>query len=57
MHNTAFELLHLGHTYALHDTADAESVLACLRAPTTGGGSVTIPHKLAVMPYLGECVQ
>eukprot|EP00041_Stephanoeca_diplocostata_P038818 m.1558704 g.1558704 ORF g.1558704 m.1558704 type:complete len:831 (+) comp25273_c0_seq75:371-2863(+) len=54
MHNTAFKLLGLGHTYALHDTSDVNSVIACLQTPTTGGGSVTIPHKLAVMPYLAE---
>lgn len=31
-----------------------ESVIAKLRAPGAGGGSVTIPHKRSVMPYLSQ---
>jgi len=31
-----------------------ESVIAKLTAPGAGGGSVTIPHKQSVMPYLSD---
>ncbi|WFD19787.1 hypothetical protein MCAP1_002023 [Malassezia caprae] len=55
IHNTAFELLGLPHTYALHETATVEaSVHALLRAPDFGGASVTIPHKVDILPLLDK---
>ncbi|KAJ2768498.1 hypothetical protein IWQ57_003514 [Coemansia nantahalensis] len=52
MHNAAFAALGLPHSYALHETADAEDVRAAMAAPDFGGASVTIPLKQAVIPLL-----
>lgn len=53
IHNTAFELLGLPHMYALHETATVDaSVNALIRAPDFGGASVTIPHKVEILPLL-----
>ncbi|KAF1326634.1 3-phosphoshikimate 1-carboxyvinyltransferase, partial [Globisporangium splendens] len=57
MHNAAFQAHGLPlFTYGLHDTTEILEVVARMQAPNTtlGGGSVTIPLKVDVMPYLDE---
>ncbi|KAI5117122.1 hypothetical protein M0805_007969 [Coniferiporia weirii] len=55
LHNAGFEVLGLPHKYALFETAEVDaSIRSLLQSPDFGGASVTIPHKLAVMPLLDE---
>ncbi|GLB40993.1 putative the AROM polypeptide catalyzes 5 consecutive enzymatic reactions in prechorismate polyaromatic amino acid biosynthesis [Lyophyllum shimeji] len=55
LHNTGFEVLGLPHHYDLLETAEVgEEIKASIAAPDFGGASVTIPHKLAVIPLLDE---
>ncbi|CAI5715166.1 unnamed protein product [Peronospora destructor] len=58
MHNAGFESVSLSSlfTYGLHDTMDALEIVKRLQAPNTnlGGGSVTIPLKVAIMEHLDE---
>jgi len=52
LHNTGFESLGLPYKYQLCDTKDIKQVAISLRDKKTGGGSVTIPHKQNIMPFL-----
>ncbi|KZT71160.1 Pentafunctional AroM protein [Daedalea quercina L-15889] len=53
LHNAAFEVLGLPHTYELFETETVgEEIKAALASPDFGGASVTIPFKLDVMPLL-----
>ena len=53
LHNTAFGLLGLPHTYELLETdAVDEQVRFALASPDFGGASVTIPFKRDVMAHL-----
>lgn len=54
LHNTAFEVLGLPHHYGLLETQEAHDkrVLDFIRSSTFGGASVTMPHKLAIIPLL-----
>ena len=54
IHNAGFETNGFKHRYERCDTESADDVLAKLKDPTTGGGSVTIPHKEAVLPFMDE---
>ncbi|EJD07924.1 Pentafunctional AroM protein [Fomitiporia mediterranea MF3/22] len=55
LHSTGFQALGLPHTYSLFETVEVdESIRSLLQSPSFGGASVTIPHKLAVMPLLDE---
>lgn len=55
LHNAGFNALGLPHHYGLHETQEVdESVKQLLRSADFGGASVTIPHKLAIMPLLDE---
>ncbi|SCV70708.1 BQ2448_3470 [Microbotryum intermedium] len=55
IHNTSFETLGLPYRYGLHETTEVDdSVRKIIRAPDFGGASVTIPHKLEIMPLLDE---
>lgn len=55
LHNTAFGLLGLPHEYGLLESGTITNELkAAIRAPNFGGASVTIPHKLEIMPLLDE---
>lgn len=55
IHNTSFQALGLPHVYTLHESAEVDDALAqIVRAPTFGGASVTIPHKLRIMQLLDE---
>jgi pentafunctional AROM polypeptide len=53
LHNTGFEVLGLPHTYNLLETAEVgKEIKAAIAAPDFGGASVTIPHKLDIIPLL-----
>ncbi|KAM0718731.1 hypothetical protein Q7P37_005802 [Cladosporium fusiforme] len=52
LHNTLFNLTGLPHTYHRHETSDVSELKSIIRSPNFGGGSVTIPLKLDVMPLL-----
>ncbi|KAJ8457410.1 hypothetical protein ONZ45_g18323 [Pleurotus djamor] len=55
LHNTAFSLLGLPHTYELFETKEVgEEIKATVTSPDFGGASVTIPYKLDVIPLLDE---
>ena len=55
LHNTAFGLLGLPHHYGLLESATiTDELRAAIRDPAFGGASVTIPHKLEIMPLLDE---
>ena len=52
IHTSGFEANGCCHTYALAETDSVEEVLSLLRAPTTGGGSVTIPLKEVLVRHM-----
>ena len=52
MHNAAFGANGCAHVYGVCETEDVEVVLAELRKPNAGGGSVTIPLKEKLMPHV-----
>lgn len=55
LHNTGFKALGLPHNYSLLETATVNSEIEkVIRSPTFGGASVTIPHKLDIVPLLDE---
>jgi shikimate dehydrogenase len=56
MHNAAFDALGLKWRYSLLPTPPERvgSVLAQIRREGYQGANVTVPHKLAVMPFLDE---
>ena len=55
IHNAAFRALDLNYVYLAFEVSDAGSCLAGMRVtPSFRGMSVTIPHKLSVIPHLDE---
>ena len=53
LHNSGFEVLGLPHKYDLLESAVVgEEIKAAIAAPDFGGASVTIPHKLDIIPLL-----
>jgi shikimate dehydrogenase len=55
IHNAAFRKLGLNFVYLAFPVDDVEGALRGLRAlGNVRGASVTIPHKVAVLPYLDE---
>ena len=55
IHNAAFQKLGLNYVYLAFRVEDLESAIRGIRAlGNIRGFSVTIPHKVAVMPYLDE---
>ncbi len=55
MHNAAFDAAGLNYVYLAFEVEDVGACLAGMRAlPGFRGMSVTIPHKVAVMPHLDE---
>ncbi|KAJ4474406.1 Shikimate dehydrogenase [Lentinula aciculospora] len=55
LHNTAFETLGLPHTYELLETAEVgEDIKNTIASPDFGGASVTIPHKMNIIPSLDQ---
>ena len=55
IHNAAFQHLGLNYVYVAFKVEDVDGALRGVRALTgIRGVSVTIPHKVAVLPYLDE---
>jgi shikimate dehydrogenase len=55
IHNAAFQHLGLNYVYVAFKVEDVDGALRGIRALTGFRGmSVTIPHKVAVLPYLDE---
>lgn len=55
MHNAAFQALGLNYVYLAFHVEDVAGCLAGMRAlPSFRGISVTIPHKMSVMPHLDD---
>lgn len=54
MHNAAFEHLGLNFVYLAFRVEDVEGALRGMRALDLRGFSVTVPHKVAVIPFLDE---
>jgi shikimate dehydrogenase len=55
MHNPGLKAAGLNYVYLAFDVTNVQGCLAGMRAmPNFRGMSVTIPHKMAVMPYLDE---
>jgi hypothetical protein len=55
MHNAAFQSADLNYVYLAFNVTGVQACVAGMRAlPSFRGLSVTIPHKVAVMPYLDE---
>lgn len=54
MQNVGFKLNGKPHVYDRYDTPSVEDVAVKLSLESTGGGSVTIPHKESLVPYLDE---
>jgi pentafunctional AROM polypeptide len=58
MHNTAFQITNLPHTYELVDQQSVQDIVndkdGLWNAPNFGGCSVTIPHKQTIIPHLNE---
>jgi len=54
VHNAAFEKCGINSVYVAFEVKDVEGSVRGIRALGIAGASVTIPHKLAVMPLLDE---
>jgi len=54
LHNAGFEYYHLPYQYKLCDTLDINEVVKTIKYENTLGGSVTIPHKEAIIPFLDQ---
>mmetsp|Transcript_104567 Transcript_104567/g.295868 ORF Transcript_104567/g.295868 Transcript_104567/m.295868 type:complete len:326 (-) Transcript_104567:70-1047(-) len=54
IHNAGFATNGFAHRYERCDTEGVDGVIAKLREETCGGGSVTIPHKESVMPFMAR---
>lgn len=52
LHNTGFKHFGLSKIYSLCDTTDIAKVVEVINSPKTKGGSVTIPHKQAVLEHV-----
>lgn len=54
LHNAAFQELGLNNVYTAFCVSDVESAIRGFRALGIQGVSVTIPHKVSVIPFLDE---
>ncbi|CAE7296720.1 ARO1 [Symbiodinium pilosum] len=54
IHGTGFKVNLSPHVYDRFDSPSVEEVVATLRKPSCGGGSVTIPHKESIKAYMDE---
>ena len=52
IHNTAFSVLSLSHTYEIKDTERVEELRDVMASPSFGSASVTIPHSRDIIPLL-----
>ncbi|KAF5097458.1 hypothetical protein D0Z00_002395 [Geotrichum galactomycetum] len=59
LHNASFEAVGLGHNYIPLETETVEEVFEHIKqlGSRFGGASVTIPYKLAVIPFLNETTE
>lgn len=59
LHNASFQALGLPHNYTTFETPDADEVFKHIKSLGSqfGGASVTIPHKLSVIPHLDELTE
>jgi len=53
-HQTIFDTLGLKWQQFLYESINMESYLATIRDPKFFGSSVTMPHKVAILPHLDE---
>ncbi|PMD33198.1 putative pentafunctional AROM polypeptide [Hyaloscypha variabilis F] len=51
LHQAAFKYHNLPHTYTIHQTPSTSPLSPLITAPTFGGASVTMPHKLSISTY------
>ena len=54
MHNHLFKASGLPHRYILFETDRVQDIVNIMRADDFGGGSVTVPLKIDIMPLLDE---
>jgi len=54
VHNAAFAKRGVNAVYVAFEVSDVQNAVRGMRALGIGGASVTIPHKLAVIPFLDE---
>ncbi|GBC05867.1 hypothetical protein RclHR1_06490002 [Rhizophagus clarus] len=54
IHNTGFEILGLPHHYDLFESENVEAVKPIIEDIEFGGASVTIPHKISIIPFLDQ---
>ena len=57
IHNVGFRLNGYAAVYERFDTEDAGAVIAAIKRDDCGGGSVTIPHKETVLPFMDELTE
>ncbi|KAG9858235.1 hypothetical protein KCU98_g1054, partial [Aureobasidium melanogenum] len=53
MHNAAFEVLGMDHTYAIKQSSDLRD-FACLVDESFGGASISLPYKSEILPLLNS---
>lgn len=54
IHNTGFTHHSLPYTYTIYESASIDEVTHLIHAPSFGGASVTMPHKLQVHKFCTE---
>ncbi len=54
MHNAAFRHLEIEACYVPFDVADIEAGVQAVRTLDIRGVSITVPHKISIMPYLDQ---
>lgn len=52
LHTSIYAATSLNWAYVLHESLSIPSFLSLLASPTCGGAGVTMPHKVAILPYL-----
>jgi len=57
LHNTGFEVLGLPHYYDIFESDDVAAVKPIIEDVEFGGGSVTIPHKISIIPFLDQITE
>jgi shikimate dehydrogenase len=54
IHNAAFQKLGINAVYTAFEVSDLRNAIAGIKALGISGASVTIPHKVAIIPFLDE---
>jgi shikimate dehydrogenase len=57
IHNVGFASNGFPHVYERCDREDVADVIRTIRSEACGGGSVTIPHKESVLPFMDELTE